>query len=105
MVLLKKTMEADPILSDRFIRRYTDFDAVDAFFEAARRKADLAGFTGPGDFDLGSEQFSRFVADHSRFESWGEMLERARMEWMDRRLAQRAVGAASLSRGEQGGDG
>lgn len=91
-------MQAEPILSDCFIRRYTDFAAVDAFFEAAGRAANRAGFTGPGDFDLGSEQFSQFVAAHSRFDSWGEMLERARVEWVDRRLAQRGAGAASLFR-------
>ena len=89
-------MAQEPILSDDFIQRYTDFEAVHAFFEAAGRKAPLAGFTGPGDFDFGSEQFSEFVAAHSRFENWGEMLEQARVEWVARRLAQWGAGAASI---------
>ena len=93
-------MVQETILSDDFIQRYTDFDAVHAFFEAAGRKTNLAGFVGSGDFDLGSKQFSRFVAAHSRFDSWGEMLEQARVEWVARRLAQRGAGAASIFRAE-----
>jgi hypothetical protein len=62
---------------DEFMREYTDFQSFRAMVEASGIKSIEA---------VGDEEFSKFVASHSRFKSWREMSGKAGIEYGKRQL-------------------
>jgi hypothetical protein len=63
------------VLPDTFMRQYTDFQTLQEMVEAS-------GLEDPPDLD--SESWSPFIAAHSCFPSWDEMLTQAMMDWSRR---------------------
>jgi hypothetical protein len=63
------------VLPDAFIRQYTEFQSLPELLEAS-------GLDDPPDLD--SESWSAFIAAHSCFPSWDEMLTQAMMDWTRR---------------------
>lgn len=55
-----------------FMQKYTDFETLQAML-------DESGIKDPE--EIRGEEFSKFVATHTRFDSWGEMLKRAGVEY------------------------
>jgi SPX domain protein involved in polyphosphate accumulation len=73
----KKRVPLPDLLTDDFIRKYTDFQTLQAMLDAS-------GIENKE--DIGNEEFSKFVATHSRFSSWEEMLNTAGPEYFKRQL-------------------
>ncbi len=65
------------LLTDDFIRQHTDFQTLQAMFDASGVE---------NSEDIGNEEFSKFVAIHTRFSSWEEMLKVASIEYAKRQL-------------------
>jgi len=65
------------LMTDGFMRRYTDFQTLQAMFDAS-------GLENLEDID--SEEFSKFIATHTRCSNWEEMLKMANVEYMKRQL-------------------
>ncbi|ELZ43360.1 hypothetical protein C464_16577 [Halorubrum coriense DSM 10284] len=61
-----------------FMRRYTDFNDLDSFFEAGGWEIE-----GEEDFEaIPDDEFDDHVDENTRFNSWDAMLEKAASEWM-----------------------
>jgi hypothetical protein len=65
------------LLPDDFIQKYTDFQTLQAMFDAS-------GIENPEEID--SKKFSKFVATHTHFANWEEMLKVAGAEYTKRQL-------------------
>jgi len=73
----EKRIPLSDLLPDDFIRKYTDFQTLPAMLDASGIE---------NEEHIGSEEFSKFVATHSRFSSWEEMLNTAGPEYVKRQL-------------------
>lgn len=62
---------------DDFMKQYTDFQTFQAMFDASGVK-DLE--------QIESEEFSKFVSAHSKFENWEDMKGKAGTEYVARKL-------------------
>jgi len=65
------------LLPDNFMTQYTDFPTLQAMVDAA-------GVNDPE--EIKAEAFSQFVADHTRFDNWTEMLTKGYAEYAKRTL-------------------
>lgn len=65
------------LLPDNFMREYTDFQTLEAMFDATRIKHSE---------EIGNEEFSKFVSIHTRFSNWDEMLKAATIEYARNKL-------------------
>jgi hypothetical protein len=65
------------LMTDTFMSRYTEFPNLQAMIDAG-------GIEDP--VDINSEAFSQFVADHSQFAGWNEMLKKGFAEYAKRTL-------------------
>lgn len=65
------------LLPHDFIRKYTDFQTLQAMFDASGIE---------NSEEIGNDKFSKFVAAHTRFSNWEEMLKAAGIEYIKRQL-------------------
>ena len=73
----KHTVSEKDLFPDVFMRKYTDFPSFRAFCEASGINSNE---------EIGNDAFSKFVAEHSRFNSYQEMLKKGGSEYAHRRL-------------------
>jgi hypothetical protein len=73
----QKSVPLPELLPDDFIREHTDFQTLQAMLDAS-------GIENEEEF--GNEEFSKFVAIHTRFSNWEEMLKAAGPEYVKRQL-------------------
>jgi len=65
------------LMPDNFIRANTDFQSLQAMFDAS----------GIENFDeIDNKKFSKFIATHTRFSTWEEMIQEAGVEYAKRKL-------------------
>jgi len=64
-------------MPDDFIREYTNFQTIQAMFDAS-------GIENTE--EISNEKFSKFIATHTRFSTWGKMIELAHTEYIKRKL-------------------
>ena len=73
----QKRIPLSELLPDDFIRKHTDFQTLQAMLDAS-------GIENKE--EIGNEEFSKFVATHTRFSNWEEMLKAAGPEYVKRQL-------------------
>ena len=73
----KKPVPLSELFPNDFIRKYTDFQTIQAMLDAS-------GIENKE--EIGNEKFSKFVATHTRFSNWEEMKKAAGAEYVKRRL-------------------
>ena len=73
----EKAIPLTELLPDNFIRRYTDFQTLQAMLDASGIE---------NSEEIGNEKFSKFVSTHTRFSNWEEMLKTAGAEYFKRKL-------------------
>ena len=65
------------LLTNDFIRKTTDFQTLQDMISASGIK---------NSEEIGSEEFSKFIASHSRFGNWKDMLKMATTEYIKKQL-------------------
>lgn len=66
-----------------FMETYTEFDSIQAFFEASPWTVET-----DADFEaIPEDEFDEYVDDHTEFDRWEAMLSAAAREWIGRKLA------------------
>jgi hypothetical protein len=73
----KHTLSDKDLFPDAFMRKYTDFPSFQALCEASGVNSNE---------EIGNDAFSKFVAEHSRFNSYEEMLKKGGAEYAGRTL-------------------
>lgn len=77
------TVTFDELFPADFMKTYTEFDSIQALFKASPWSVETGA-----DFEaIPEDEFDRYVADHSEFDSWEAMLSAAAREWIGRELA------------------
>jgi len=72
----QKQIPITELLTDAFVRQYTDFQTLQAMVDACGVEA-MEKQTG---------EFAKFIATHTRFGTWREMLEAANARYFKRKL-------------------
>lgn len=76
----RKTVKLSEMMNDAFVRKNTNFNNLDEFFESA-------GIHNQSDFDAyPDEKLDTFVAANTRFSSWSNMQEEASSAWISGQL-------------------
>jgi hypothetical protein len=73
----EKRVALPDLLPDDFIRKNTDFKTLQAMIDASGVK---------NQEEIGNDKFSKFIATHTRFSDWEEMLKTAGAEYYKRQL-------------------
>lgn len=73
----KKPVPLSELFPSDFIRKHTDFQTLQALFDASGIEDEE---------EIGNEEFSKFVATHTRFSNWEEMKKAAGAEYVKRQL-------------------
>lgn len=72
----------DEIFTHRFMRRQTDAESIDEFFENSPWQPET-----PEEFDaIPVAELDRYVDEHSRFRTWEGMKSKAGNEWVKQKL-------------------
>lgn len=72
----------EELLTPQFMRRYTEFESVDAMLEASDWEVETQE-----DFEAIPEgPWDAFVVQHTDFRDWQSMLDQAGQEWATRQL-------------------
>jgi hypothetical protein len=71
------------LFPEDFMRTYTEYDSVATFFTESPWTVETET-----DFErIPEDEFDRYVADHTGFNSWEAMLSVAAREWLSRQLS------------------
>src|ERR1700730_3411724 len=70
-------LSAEDLFPDDFMRKYTNFQTRQAFYEAGSVKSKD---------DTETDAFDNFVTTTTRFDSWFEMLKEAQANWIRRQM-------------------
>lgn len=66
------------LFSNKFMRRHTDFDDIEAFFEESPWEVE-----DEEDFEeIPEDEFDEYVEDTTLFDTWESMLDKAAEKWM-----------------------
>lgn len=78
----KNDVPLDELFPYGFMRRYTDFNSIDEFFE-------VGPWTVESEDDLEEipeDEMDEYVDDHTRFPNWEQMIGTAREAWTAKQL-------------------
>ena len=73
----RREVPVTDLLTDNFIRQHSDFQSLQAMFDASSIKT-LD--------EVGSEKFDTFISIHTEFRSWNEMIRVANADSIKRKL-------------------
>ena len=74
----QKEVPLTELMPDDFIREYTNFQTLQTMLDAS-------GIENTE--EISGEKFSKFIATHTRFSTWGEMTKMAGAEYIKRELS------------------
>ena len=74
----ESSLTLDKIITESFVKEYTDFDSVADFVRASGlTEVDTHGLSDDEYDDLKDEILDDFIIENSQFESWDEMVAKA----------------------------
>lgn len=71
----------DELFNDGFMRKYTDFDSLEKFFDASPWTVDFEGDLEADLAAIPEDEFDEYVNQHTRFPDSEEMQGKAAEEW------------------------